>query len=806
MFTNIQEKHYGVNYDHGKTTTSKKQNEVLDLASSQFPPNKHIAETKSTKSSNTSGDKKNEYEKSQAQKYINIDPDQLREISPSIQKDDESIKSSFNGIPSFISAHQKDEVERKSGQQLVAENVSSKEWVISRIMRKYVTFESHENTGKIAVYSFAQIVVWINLLVTKIFLLIIPVGSIIFASLGVIATPIVAVVVALVLALSLKKIIFAVRNLKDKFLHINKLQISADQKMVKYKSALRFATPFLLIHSLLFNVKSLRGQFISDKECPSDPHTFNTNGVVVVPDEIARKIVGEPKSDSSFSAKWSRHISSRLGIMRMFNFGMNILALTSLVCTTLSILSLPTIQALALPSVLQAIPFFGAFVTANPWAAVVVLIFIVICYAIGTYRTFIDNKLDRELYKLKLMTLKYDKGEENKEESIFLTQRWLKNASPAAKKEQIQLRVKILGIIYFELTKQKIPNDKLEKLTPKELAKMIRYEYIIKQAKLKEDRSNNWSLSKLRKEIISLRKKEIKKSIKSLEYYKLEDLAKLCHAEETIKANELINILEQHKHNEDAMSQALKQNIFDMVPNYLKDGKYSPEETFEIAKTVILNLASSETSNRVDHELRETMAEIKEQELIFDKLKKDKSLSKAKMKKAEEDFIKKVGKIENKCRKALIEKIKNENQEYRIDVFSEQIKDEDNKENLQKIYLKLATVHHDNEEDVIARLSLHRKTSPFLHRAGGWKEVKKFAYNHPENQQQREHNTMEKLLKNIVSECNQIDHGTLETTFEQKRTEEMEKLENLARAERLKKTGKSGTQKSNPQSRKFLTS
>jgi len=793
-------KNYGnskFNNREGKSNQSRVEQEKpnqLSYVSNHQNKYKPIEST-STKSSESQPKKTEEKKKPQESRYINIDiKEEIREISPNYEDIESAKSSSFHGIlTSFISTHQEDEADNKTGEELVASNASpSKEGKIARAMRKFVTFESHESSKKIAVYSLAQIIVWVNLLATKVFLLIIPASIAIFASLGVVGTPVVGVFGVILLAVFLKKIIFAPSDLKDKFLHINKLQISDDQKMKLYKSALRWASIFLIINSLLFNVKSLRGQFVGESECPNDPHTFNTNGVVVVPDKIAKIIVGEPSSDSSLSAKWSRHVFSLLGLMRLFNFGMNILALASLVCTTLSILSLPTIGSLALPAVLQAIPFLGVFIAANPWVSVLVLAIVILCYGIGTYRTFRDNKLDRELNELKLMTSEYNSTEEANKNSIFLTQNWL-TKHPGERKKQIELRKKVLGMIYFELTKQTIPNDRLEKLTPRELDKMIRYEYS-KQTKLKEAMISSWSASKLIKETINLRKKEIEKSVKDFEYYKLEDLAKLYYDDDIIKANKLIGVLAQYQHNKEEMLNALQLNLKNIVPSYiasnLRNDKYNTEVTFEFAKNAILNNALSKTSENIKSEIGDTERFIEDIEEKLKKLKTDKKANKSEIKKAEKLAIREIAEAEKSCRKKLIEKITGNKEEYSIDDFSAKLKSLEIPD-LQATYMQLANAHHDNEDDVIPRLILNRKVTPFVHRAAGWKEVRNFVYSalDQENKASMEHNTVQKLVDNLVSECAQIESGTLETTYQEARRVEMREQERLEREEKLKKSG-----------------
>lgn len=697
---------------------------------------------------------------------------------------------------------------------LIKDNVKTSESALTRFCRKFITFESHQSGNKVAFYTVPQVMVWINALLVKAFVVIIPfvtgiaitlalsasIVTVIFAegvALGILVlvlaakndegkrlitlplsnktiparrtavivatlaflgtavaigaplgpmaglTAVVALLSGMVLLIFLKKTICAPAELKEKILHINKLPLDDKEKLAKYKSALRWARIPLLVHSLLFNVKALRGQFISQTQCSNDPQTFTTTGVVVIPDEIAERIVGNPEK-GDFKAWFSRHcpLFSTLATMRFINFAMALLGLLSLVCTILVIagVGVGPLSALAISMALDAMGVstasISAFLLANPWASIVFFGLILACYLPTLYRTIIDNKFDRELSKLRSIKDAYSP----------LNQKWLNDnrGRPKVVRSQILTRKKILATIYFELTKKRIDDKSLENLSASELKSMIDFEYS-NQIKSNRQQTESMDKSKLTKQLIALRAKALKDTFHSFQYLKQEGLAQLLYETEynrkIAKINErlenldpkpeplaLMEIIQNTPEVKEIMPNSYKRRRIGLVledANLSFQGKINKIK--EIIKVEVGYIVRDETKKRVDRMNGSFIGEptLKEKE-----------------KKAQAEF------------NDLIEEIK-KLPEYDLRAFIESLQDLREEELREKLNEELGNQPHANEADVIARLSLHRATAWYLGENGGWNNRRNSAANIKEN-------TLQKIVSALVSECDQLNYGTLD--------------------------------------------
>jgi hypothetical protein len=695
---------------------------------------------------------------------------------------------------------------------LIKNNVTASESALTRFCRKFITFESHQSGKKVAFYTIPQVMVWINALLVKVFVVIIPFvtgtaitlalsasivtgiaaggialgvfilvlsakndegkrliklpffnkqiparrTAVIVAALAFLGTAVTigvtlglmagltaggALLGGMVLLIFLKKTIFAPAELKEKFLHINKLPLDDKdpEKLAKYKSALRWARIPLLVHSLLFNVKSLRGQFISKTQCSNDPQTFTTTGVVVIPDEIAERIVGKTEK-GSFKAWFSRHcpLFSTLATMRFINFAMTLLVLSSLVCTILVIagVGIGPLSALAIPMALEAMggsaAGISAFLLANHWASIVFFSLILACYLPTFYRTIRDNEFDRELSDLKSI----------KKADSPLNQEWLNNNRGAKVRIQILTRKKILATIYFELTKKRIYEKSLENLSASELKSMIDFEYL-NQIKSNKQQTASMDKSKLTKQLIALKAKALKDTFHSFQYLKQEGLARLRYETEYNRKIAIINAklqtLNQEATPKDLIStfqdipevKEIMQGYRDFgVKRIFEDQKLSFSEKIRMLKEIIKTdadyIINEKTEERVNLMKGSFMGE---------------STLKKKENKAQDEF------------EALTKEIK-ELPEYNLGIFTESLQDLSKEELRETLNDEIENQPHANESDVIARLSLHRATAWYLSENGGWN-------NRRNNAADIKENTLQKIVNTLVSECNQLNDGTL---------------------------------------------
>lgn len=747
-------------------------------------------------------------------KEINIDRD--IPIEKIAERDGSFISDQSD--PNRISLILKDEYfEKAQGDQpvsasdLVKGNVKTTESALTRFCRKFITFESHQSGKKVAFYTVPQVMVWVNALLVKVFVVIIPfvTGTAITLALSasivtgiaaggvalgilmlvlaakndegkrLITLPLInktiparrtAVIVAalaflgtavtigltigamagltaggallggVVLLIFLKKTIFAPAELKEKFLHINKLPLDDKEKLAKYKSALRWARIPLLVHSLLFNVKALRGQFIGKSQCRNDPQTFTTTGVVVIPDGIAARIVGNPKK-GSFKAWFSRHcpLFSTLATMRFINFAMTTLVLSSLVCTILVIagVGIGPFSALAIPMALEAMggsaAGISAFLLANHWASIVFFSMILACYLPTLYRTIRDNKFDRELTALRSI----------KDANSLLNQEWLNNNRGAKVRSQILTRKKVLATIYFELTKKRIDEKSLDDLSVSELKSMIDFEYS-NQIEINKNQTANMDTNELKKKLIELRAKALKDTFHSFQYLKQDGLARLRYETEYNRKIAIINAklqtLNQEATPKDLIStfkdipevKEIMQGYRDFgVKRIFEDQKLSFSEKIRMLKEIIKTdadyIINEKTEERVNLMKGSFMGE---------------STLKKKENKAQDEF------------EALTKEIK-ELPEYNLGIFTESLQNLSKEKLRETLNDELENQPHANESDVIARLSLHRATAWYLSENGGWN-------NRRNNAADIKENTLQKIVNALVSECNQLNDGTLD--------------------------------------------
>ena len=697
---------------------------------------------------------------------------------------------------------------------LIKNNVKTSESALIRFFRRFITLESHQSPGKIVAFTIPQIMVWINALVVKVFVVIIPFltgatvtlalpasivtgiaaggvalgilvlvlaakndegkrlitlpllnktiparrTAVIVATIAVVGTAVAigatlglmagltaggALLGGMVLLILLKKIIFAPDELKEKFLHINKLPLDDKEKLAKYKSALSWARIPLLCYSVLCKVEPFQGQIISKTQCSNDPQTFTTTGVVVIPDDIAERIVGNPEK-GDFKAWFSRHcpLFSTFATMRFINFAMNLLVLSSLVCTILVIagVSIGSFSALAIPMALEAMggsaASISAFLLANHWASIVFFCLILACYLPTLYRIIIDNKFYRELSKLRSIKDAYSP----------LNQKWLNDnrGRPKVVRSQILTRKKILATIYFELTKKRIDDKSLENLSASELKSMIDFEYS-NQIKSNRKQTESMDKSKLTQQLIKLRAKALKDTFHSFQYLKQEGLAQLLYATEynrkIAKINERLENLDRKA--EPLALMEIIQNIpeaKEIMPNssqirkirlLLEDANLSFQDKIhkikEIIKVEVGYIVREETEKRVDRMRASVMGgpTLKEKE-----------------KKSQAEF------------NDLIEEIK-KLPEYDLRAFTESLQDLSEEELRTKLNEEIGNQPHANEADVIARLSLHRATAWYLGEHGGWNNRRNNAANIKEN-------TLQKIVSSLVSECDQLNDGTLD--------------------------------------------